>query len=481
MTAHEFAVRAWMQYYGIGAPEAERLVSEAEARGGGTGPHYENGVRADEVGKPIKVGFEVSQKTGGEAADEQARAEQLKGLPQPERSAVDVEADRRFWTRTGMDTGKKLTTGAADASNRALWMQTRDEVMRDLATSWTRCRSARATSCSRAAGRSHTSGIRRGPADRRQDQGTQRRRVGALPAADQHLHRRLRQARTVDRPLQGAAGRRAQDRGARGRDGATVEALQRMEEAPQVVHQHRGLGRATPRQSPQFVKQYEDATKALDQALKAANFKDLAEYDAACAEYLLLFKKRAVEWMMLALNASERVVRSELAREQGPGRDAGRLRPTRGPADYLGSGARRGLSLAAEVSHGGIGGGVGWYDKRTPAQEAAHEEWKEHVKRLEAERKAQSETANPILKDPELRTRRAERRPATSAGSLGRLLREDAEDRLAGREQDAGGASSEDAGGRCSSSTASSRLTLQELGAGPGSIGEVIVQGACSR
>ena len=470
MTAHEFAVRAWMQYYGIGAPEAERLVSEAEARGGaGTGPHYENGVRADEVGKPIKVGFEVSQKTGGEAADEQARAEQLKGLPQPERSAVDVEADRRFWARTGMDTGKKLTTGAADASNRALWMQTRDEVMRDrnkLDALPKRTRDFLLPSGRQVTPQEYAAVLR--IADK----------IKELSDDEWALYQRRINTSTDDyakleQSIDRFKAQQAAERKTAGRVAGTEPLWKLSKEWKKLHKSYTSIGvggGATPRQSPQFVKQYEDATKALDQALKAANFKDLAEYDAACAEYLLLFKKRAVELTMLALNASERVVRSELARYRDPAGMQAVFDQLAGLRTIWGQVLDAG-SRSQPKYHMGVGGGVGWYDKRTPAQEAAHEEWKEHVKRLEAERKAQSEKA-PILKDPELLT--GVLATKTSAGSLGKLLREDAEDRLAAVIKTRRRVT-EDAEAVLQFDNIVA-LALKELGAGPGSIGEVIVR-----
>lgn len=54
LTAHEFAVRVDAVLNSTSLVEDERRVNEVEAGGHpmGTGPHYERGVIADEVGKP---------------------------------------------------------------------------------------------------------------------------------------------------------------------------------------------------------------------------------------------------------------------------------------------------------------------------------------------------------------------------------------------------------------------------------------------
>jgi hypothetical protein len=469
MSAHEFAVRTWMQFFRIGAAEAERRVTAAEQGDGpGHGPHYEHGVTPEEVGKAIAVGFDLPGQTPDEVADEQVRAGELKSLPAAERRAIDLEADRRFWARTGLEPGKKLTGAGSDAGDRELWMRTRDEVVRDR------------NQIEALPTRIHTFLLPDGKQLTPEQYGAVLRIADKLKDFtddDWALYTRRVNASTDDyAQLEASLDRFRAQQEAEGKVVHRVAGTESLyaqvrawEKLDKDYHQMGVGGGATPSQSPQFSERYQRETAALDQALHTAGFTDIADYNAACHEYLLLFEKRATELALLAMRASEQTVRAELAKYQtAAGGQAAfdQLAHLRELWTQLLDASRR----AEPTHHMGVGGGVGWDDPRTTEQAAAHAEWEQKDKELAAERSKQSEQS-PILKDPNLLT--GVLASTTDATTLGDRLRSDAEDRLADiirtrtRVID-------DAETVLQFDNVVA-LTLRELGAGPGSIGELIV------
>ncbi len=72
----------------------------------------------------------VGAQTGAASTPEgAARAAEFSALPTTDKDAVNREADRRFWLRTGRRPGTKLGRSAADRDNAGLWLDVRDEVL----------------------------------------------------------------------------------------------------------------------------------------------------------------------------------------------------------------------------------------------------------------------------------------------------------------------------------------------------------------
>ena len=152
MTPHEFAVRAFMQAFRMPGGLAEQRVTAIEAQGSpaGTGPNFDHGVRADEVGKKAEAQLPA-------AGVERGRAGGCEGPRRPARRAAAGGAllDRRGG-RPPLLAADRQGQGheaerdeLADALNRDLWMRTRDSVGAT-ATGSRRCRPARGRCSSRA-------------------------------------------------------------------------------------------------------------------------------------------------------------------------------------------------------------------------------------------------------------------------------------------------------------------------------------------
>jgi hypothetical protein len=319
LTAHEFAVRVYAQLNGVGLKEAEARVTEVEATGHktGWGVHYDRGVTADEVGKPMRIQVTLEGYSETEAEDVKGRASQLAGLPQAERQAVDSETDRRFWKKTGDTKQRQLGAGPADAGNRELWMRTRDEVIRDhnrLAALPANVRQFMKLDGRDVTPEQYATVLRIAE------------KLQSFTDDDWALYKRRVTASTDDYLKLGESielflSRQAADRRVAARIGGTENLFRLVKEFRKLEAQgFRTVGGGgAPIQSEAFAKRVEEARTAMNDALAAANFKDVYEFDAACASYLGLFRQRAVELTLLALKASEESVRAELARYQDTG------------------------------------------------------------------------------------------------------------------------------------------------------------------
>lgn len=468
MTPHEFAVRAEMLFFGIGRRQAEEQVAVKEARTpngrAGTGPHYENGVAAEEVGKPFRVGFEGGGMGKEEQASTKAITAEVAGLPAAERNAINAEADRRFWKKAGVKPGTKLGTGAAQAADRDLWLRTRNEVVRQRAEVKAlpeRIREFVAPGGAEIAPEDYPAVLRiaeKLETFSEEDWALYERRVNAQTSdyarieasINRFLARQASEQEVLDR-VKGTESLYAQVK--------AFEDLQRRMFTPPLKSDR------LPIDQPGNKARYEAEKESLENAVKAARFDDVADYKAACAAYLSVFRARAVELTMLALRASEEVVTSELKRYGDPAASTDlytRLAAMRRLQTESSAAFRRAMPTPVQLKTESI--------TPTPAQQQATQEYIEKGKLAEAERQAQAGT-NPILKDPELRTQRLN---VASAAELAEVLRENAQDRL--------------------SDISKTRakvlvdpefvfkldrivaMTLQELGAGTGSIGELIVK-----
>jgi hypothetical protein len=467
MTPHEFAVRAFMQAFRMPGDLAEQRVTAIEAQGSpaGTGPNFEHGVRADEVGKKLKLNYPLPALSEAEQEDVKGRADQLAALPQAERSSIDEEADRRFWQQTGKDKGTKLSaTSSADALNRDLWMRTRDSVVRDrnrIAALPARTRSLLLP------GNKEVTPEQYGTVLRIAD------KLAGFSEDEWALYQRRINASTDDFSVFEASIDRFRERqkaeaavNDRVKDTATLhQTWTRFKNTPKPFM---GVGGGvSSAQIPGHDERYYKAKDDLDKALAAAGFKDIAEYETACNDYLKLFRTRAVELTLLALKASEQVVSGELARYRDP-TEVAALHAKQAPMRKLDTEAteafRRQLPTQAQVYSSGMA-------PKTPDQIAAEKEGKEKTAQANAERAKLAE-AYPILKDQKLHNYRMN---VSDPAELGSRLRDNASDRLADITKTRNRVKTDpDAIFQFDRIV---ELTLQELGAGgPGAAGRLIVQ-----
>ena len=116
-------------------------AAEYAARFTWTGKHNTEGITQADVGRAISISIEAGlyrslrssagAETGAASTPEgTARTAEFNALPAADKDAVNREADRRFWLRTGAKPGTKLGRSAADRDNARLWLDIRDEVLR---------------------------------------------------------------------------------------------------------------------------------------------------------------------------------------------------------------------------------------------------------------------------------------------------------------------------------------------------------------
>jgi hypothetical protein len=423
MTPHEFAVRAFMQAFRMSGDVAEQRVSAIEASGRrpGTGPNFEHGVTRAEVGKPLRLNYPLPALSEAEQADVEGRAQQLAGLPPEQRSAVDEETDRRFWAQTGLAKGAKLSpTSGADALNRALWMRTRDSVMAD------RNRIDALPASTRALllpGGKQVTPEQFATVLRIAD------KLEALSEDERALYQRRVNASTDDFAVFEASLDRFRER-----QKAEMAVNDRIKGSAALYKLYRAArdapkpfigvgGGVSSAQIPGYDERYHKAQADLQAGLQANGFADVAEYEASIAAWKQLYRARAVELTLLALKASEQVVRAELARYQDARNVEDLYAKTTAmrKADSAATAAMiRTLPNMGQVYASGQG-------KRTPEQVAAAKE--AEVKRAEAAaERAKLAEDHPILKDAKLHTYKLN---TGEAAAFGRVLRENAADRLA--------------------------------------------------
>lgn len=422
MTPHEFAVRAFMQAFRMSGDVAEQQVSALEAGGGraGTGPNFEHGVTASEVGKPLRLNYPLPALSEAEKADVEGRADQLSGLPPEQRSAVDEETDRRFWAQTGMAKGRKLNaTGAADALNRDLWMRTRDSVMRDrnrIEALPASTRDLLLPGGRQVTPEQYATVLR--IADKLQalsddERALYQRRVnastddfGAFETSIDRFRERQKTETAVNDRIKGSA--------------ALYKAYRAARDAPKPFM---GVGGGVASaQIPGYDDRYHKAQADFQAALQANGYADAADYAAAIATWKQLYRTRAVELTLLALKASEQIVGAELARYQDAGNvdDLFAKSATMRKADSEATAAMiRTLPTMTQVYSSG-------HAPRTAGQVAAAAEAQAKHAQAEAERANLAES-HPILKDARLHTYKLN---SADAGAFGRVLRENAADRL---------------------------------------------------
>jgi hypothetical protein len=292
MTPEEFAAFVDAQLLGVDEAEASARHDEL----GGTDPHFTAGVKAAEVGNPIALDVNLPGLSESEAADAEARAAQLDALEKGDRQAINDEADRRYWRKRGLPAQTKIV----EAADQELWKRTRDEVVRDRNRLDALPAEVRALVM---------------PGDKRPSPGDygDALRLGhkleAFTWEDWALFQRRRG--TAARGL--AATEKAVDafNQDRAKERKTIERVQGTEGVYDLVLRFnvaRSMG-----MKPEQYKRFPDYER-MHARLAEAGFSSVADYENATSRYMLLFQSRAFEIAMLALQGSEHVVRSELAR-----------------------------------------------------------------------------------------------------------------------------------------------------------------------
>jgi len=218
--------------------------------------------------------------------------------------------------------------------------------------------------------------------------------------------------------------------GTAGSPGSIADRLRGKEQAYELVKQYRWTeqqvdadhGEGPPLISFKFGQdKLAAAERAATAAVKAAGFADIAAFESSCSEYRDLFRRRAVEIAELALGASERVVRAELARYGDP-HERQALFDSLGPLRHVSGEARE---LAEKGTPPVFGDGL---VLPTAEQQTFQAEAGEKLAQADQIRSGLAGT-HPILKDSEIPTSRLAFSD-TTAEALGADLRETAEHRL---------------------------------------------------
>jgi hypothetical protein len=295
MTGREFRIYVLSIMYDESEADAEGRLEEWEAGHHSSWGHFETGIHGGEVGKPLKVAVTAPVPSAGQREDAALRAQDFAGFGADQRWQINAEADRRFWAKLHDDSRQRLGTARGQQGMRELWMETRDEVLRE------------------------------------------HERVEQLPAA-------LRDFLAPDTGEPDPAHYKAaleiaeKARGFTEADWARYErnaytttsdydvaersverfAAQLVDEK-KIAERIRGtemLFRGEHAQRAAHEPGYPEAQVKL--WLPTTKFATIEEYDAACDAYLRIFRDRAVEIAFLALRTSEAVVRSEQARYRRP-------------------------------------------------------------------------------------------------------------------------------------------------------------------
>jgi Domain of unknown function (DUF4157) len=416
----EFYVRSVMQYKRVGRAEAEQLIRDKKVNCSHSA--CSTGVTPDLVGKPISVVVQTAGFSKGEKKAQAHRNAQIAALPAAEKKALNAEADRRFWRSTEYKRGQSLGKDPKEEGMRQFWLRTREGVLQD------------------------QENIAKLPPKIKEflNPGSKRKippedyaivlrlakKLESFSESDWLLYQRRVNASTDDYELVERSIERFQAQQAA--EAKTMDRIRGTESLYQQVRSFKDLERfmytpslktdALPLSQPGNLERLESERASVNAALAAANFANIQEFDAACADFIKLFRRRAVEITLLALRESEKIVLAERMRYEKPEENAqlfDKLAPTRaalGEASKAASEARPTvMQLKTET----------W--NQTPQQKEATARYIESHKRAADERKKHEDT-NPILKDPKLSSYALE---AEDADTLGRRLRRNADDRLA--------------------------------------------------
>jgi hypothetical protein len=428
MSGEELALLVLEQLYGDDPAAAAARLKDWQARGvHGRGPTFEKGITADQVGKPITVGVDPphSEADPTEAEDAKLRAQDLAEMDKHGRQAIHDETDRRFWAKLGDKSHQKLGLGAGDRAARELWMQTRDEVLKE------------------------------------------RDQVLGLPEVLQDEIMPYHELSPEDYKTAIRLGQETKDftaadwaRYERNAIGSTGDLEEFETHVKQFAAKRAGeqalLNRLKGTEG--FYKAWHDPWSG--EGLKRQRltvppgFKDFDDYDEACDAYLQLFRDRAVEITRLTLRASRSVITSELRRYA----DENEVLAFHGELGKL-----RALYARAVA--------IGEYADKDPEEHGEKWGWwiADAWERVEKEREAHARE-HPILTDPKLGT---DEIVVPNARKLGENLRDDAQDRLHDVNKTIDALNEDE--GNVWQFDRMLGLAMTELGATKDSIGELII------
>lgn len=388
MSGRQVAILVLQQLYGYSDADAEQRLGEWDL----SGWPLTHPVDEKDKDKPITVHVKLPDVDPGEAIDVGLRAADFAATGKDEQQRINDEVDRRFWAKIGDRSRAKLGTGRAQQGARELWMRTRDEVLKD------------------------------------------RDRVLVLPAPlldfmepggediDPHDYQAtLRIAEKAKGMTAGDWARYERNATATASDLGEVEQAVGQFAAAQA--RERSIADRVKGTESFFKSRYSNlATETEDfkqERLRHSlprGFKDVAEYDAACEDYLRVFRDRAIEIAFLVLRASESVVRAERARYSDPAEIANTFADLSGMRDIVSKASVELQSLEDDD------------DGRSDIDKDQAEKDIMSLLRsdTEAERKRQVRK-HPIFSDPELKT---ETLTKLDPQALAEALRGDAADRL---------------------------------------------------
>ena len=418
VTGDEFFVRAVMTYAGLSRTEAEAKIKAG--RYTTSGQVFSAGVAQDQVGKPIPLEVEVGGMSKGEKASMAKRTAAINALPEPERKAINSEADRRFWKATQHKVGQPLGIGPEEARLREVWLRMREGVVRDQAAIGElppKIRNFVAPNAKTIDPKDYTIVLRIA------------RRLETFTDDDLALYKRRVNATTDDyekfeRALTTFAARQEAVK-------ATIDRLAGLKNLYDKVKAYRKqhTEMLTPRpktedlpyDDPGNREKLEAAEASLNAALAAANFSNVGQFDTAVRAYADLFRTRAVELTLLALRGSEKTVLIEKERYSDANENQ-KLFDALAPMRKTREEARQAESEATLNS-----AQLKMESEPTPAQGEAAERAAKKFSEAESERQKLA-GAYPILKDPELDSRKLD---VADAATLGKNLRSNADNRLA--------------------------------------------------
>lgn len=299
MDGRELAVLVLEQLYGETPAAAEQRLEQFEAHGGRRlGKTLQEGVTDAMVGKPVTIYVEPPRADPAAAEDVKLRAQDLAAMAPADRQRLNDEVDRRFWKKLGDAKRHKLGLGSDERAQRELWMQTRDEVLQQRDLLMVKPQAVRDFLS--------PTGAELDPKD--YDQALRiAEKAKDLTEADWARYERNAVGITDDLSIAEESIGRFADR--RAKEQAIAD---RVKGTEGIFTDWRLRARASvPRDW------LEERVRLWLWANKKS-FASMEDYDAACDDYLHIFRDRALEIAFLALRASESVVRAELARYRDP-------------------------------------------------------------------------------------------------------------------------------------------------------------------
>ena len=296
MDGRQFQVYVLSIMYDESEADAEARLEQWEAGRHQSWGRFDSGIHGNDVGKPIRVGVTPPVPTADEREDAAGRAQDFAGFKADQQRQINAEADKRFWAKVRDDKHQRLGTGRAQQGARELWMETRDEVLREhekIEALPAPLRDFLAPDTGEPNPADYKAALEIGE------------KAKGFTAGDWARYRRNAYETTSDysvaeQSVERFAVKLADEKRIAERIRGT-EMLFRGEHAQRAAHE--------PGYPEEQVKLWLPTTK----------FATIEEYDAACDAYLQIFRDRAVEIAFLALRTSETVVRSESQRYRRPG------------------------------------------------------------------------------------------------------------------------------------------------------------------